>query len=211
MTKPPMKKYVVRPGDALFGTEIGPSTEDEIEELCLEGKIGKAATFADYRGVGISGSFRSIESEQRFASAIARFQQGLELKQQGVAQEKKRREAEFNPSPSALLYIRPGEGSDPKGPYTAGQIRTLWNSGQIFANSQFKHPDYDEWFPVGSLVLTKQVGKQPVGKQDVGELLQAVINLQQQQSDQLSGLRWTVVGFGLVITIPILMARCGAH
>lgn len=134
-----MKKYLFKHK----GIRSEPVTEEELISLCRNGKLDRSTEIAGYKGLGLSGEFSPITEHTELNTIIEQ----KEMEQEAM---RKRREAEFIPSPLLALKVRDGETPFTKR-YTMIQIKSMFFGGTISADSEFQHPDYNEWFPCASL------------------------------------------------------------
>jgi len=129
------KKYMLAPSREKL-------TAPEIIDRCLSGKLDlKSTYFVSDTAFAEIGPLSRIPE---FAEAIAKFEVEKSIKDKRIA-------AECSPDKSLPLQIRASPESSPVGPYLPDQIRYLFSIGEFTASAEFKHPDYDQWFPCLSL------------------------------------------------------------
>lgn len=64
-------------------------------------------------------------------------------------------DAELNPNPRAQCTI--WVNGEEKGPFTPGQIRSMWNAGNLTADTLFIYEELNEWRPIKSFCQIDEV------------------------------------------------------
>jgi hypothetical protein len=93
--------------------------------------------------------------------------------------------ASAQPNPNTLFYYKVKD--EEKGPYTLGQLRSMWDSGQVTADVVSRSSDSSEWFPLLQLFTSAQTsGQLPV--QDTATTTQSTSStLQTTTGEQAKG------------------------
>ncbi len=74
-----------------------------------------------------------------------------------------------NPPPDALCYLLIGENQ--KGPYAPDQIRSMWASGEITADTLYWFEGLENWFPAAGFCQRASTGDQSVANTIAGSTI----------------------------------------
>ena len=107
--------------------------------------------------------------------------------------------AERNPPAAAECYLWRGDHQD--GPFTPGQIKSMWDSDVITADALYYYPALSDWKPVRSFCLNPNYSSQAV-------LLQRVVTEQKKTSSLVWRLLFFLV---MVLVIVPLLYQCSQN
>ena len=122
-------------------------SESEVLARCLNGKINSQSWYIGSENAKAE-LFSSIP---QFAEAIASHDAQAAILAAKKVESDKRAMAEVSPDKSLPLQVRISPDSASVGSYLPDQIRYRFSVGEFPASAEFKHPDYEAWFPCLSL------------------------------------------------------------
>lgn len=104
-------------------------------------------------------------------------------------------EAELNPSSDAECYLL--RGDQQSGPFTPGQIRSMWNAGSITSDTLFYDDKMVEWRPVKFFCLNEKTVS--LSAPDVMQQM-----LKAQEETAFGVLRLHRMRFILFVVVPLI-------
>lgn len=170
-------------------------SEEDVVNGCLTGQFEGTDKYT-IRGK-LFGSYR-LEDFEPFKEALDKYaieaanrlaerHSAEEAEASRVAAVARKLEASTNPPPMTVVQIRDSEGI--LGQFTAHQLKQKFLVGEVSAAAEFKHPDYEEWFPVIGLFSEGPPTGDQVQSENIrktAELLVIVINELRDLKSQLS-------------------------
>ena len=95
-------------------------------------------------------------------------------------------------------------GSEQRGPYTLGQLRSMWHSGAITGNTLYWQQGFDEWFPL-SLLVEDLEPTPPVPPPPLPSKPQIIYAPAPKPQQQTSGCTWIIIiALGIVAGVVLL-------
>lgn len=96
-------------------------------------------------------------------------------------------------------------GSEKRGPYTLGQLRSMWHSGAITSDTLYWQQGFDKWFPLSNIInlLEPQQPAAPPPLPPRPQIIYAPAPQRPQQ--QTSGCTWIIIiALGIVVGVLLL-------
>jgi hypothetical protein len=91
-----------------------------------------------------------------------------------------------------------------RGPYTIGQLRSMWHSGTITANTLYWQQGFENWYPL-SYIIDRLEEQQPVTPPALPPNPQVIYAPAQQPQQQTSGCTWIIIiALGIVGGLALL-------
>ncbi|MDB2327301.1 DUF4339 domain-containing protein [bacterium] len=95
-------------------------------------------------------------------------------------------------------------GDEQRGPYTISQLRSMWQSGTITANTLYWQQGFDDWFSLSTIIDLLEP-HQPAAPPALPPEPQIIYTPAPQPQQQTSGCTWIIIiALGIVGGIVLL-------
>jgi hypothetical protein len=194
-------KYLLR----AKGLDSQALEEDLIVQMCLDGRIDQNALVLPYVGLGLTGGEKSILLVPAFKQAFEQKKVREKAEATKAILARAKSEAAQNPDPGLVLLVR--DVLKPEGiqRLTVIQVKNLFMHGSLSADAEFKHPDYDDWFPCRLLFSSSPTSppSKTIASQELCDLLQETRNVREECEKIKWAVRVTAFVLGAIVLFGI--------